>query len=54
MFITEESFVNYLNLKSSPHMEYPLVILLLSTASGFWCFIWEVKKEITTVITLYM
>lgn len=44
MFITNQTFVNFLNFKSPPNVEYSLMILLLGIASGLWCFIWEVEN----------
>jgi len=41
MFITDESFVNFLDLKPPPHVEYSLMILLVGATFAVWCYIWE-------------
>ena len=44
MFITDEGFVGFMNLKPAPHFEYTFFILLLGIAGGLFCYIWEVKN----------
>ena len=44
MFINQEGFVYLLNMKTSPHPDYMVTILLLGVAGGLFCFCWEVQK----------
>lgn len=46
MFINDESFIEFINFKPAPYVEYTLAILLLGIAGGLFCYIWEVYNWI--------
>ena len=48
MFITDPGFVDWMNFKSPPYIEYTFVILTLGIAGGFTCYAWEVRGNFFT------
>ena len=48
MFITEPRFVDWMNFKTPPEIEYTVVIYFLGVGAGVLCYIWEVDLIRTT------